>query len=284
MRRKGFTLIEMLLCMGLVTVVGAGLYLFSSTSSRFIARNLATNHSHEGTRISSFTFLNELSDSASAFQLISANNNTFTEVVAATSAELDSLTEQNIGTRTNGVTFRRLLAGPIPLKANTTADSTTLSFDFSSLGGDDLPTAGDKLRLPLISREFLISAASSNGTVTIPGKLGFTLKTESPNLVTGYFYRRAAFTVQNRELRYHSNFNSASRTIYRVVRTGITTPTPFSILFPSSTSLSANGLNLRVSMELTDLEYSARNFGSGTTTLHTIYTPRSQPTPLSTLD
>lgn len=273
----------MLLCMGLVTVVGAGLYLFSSTSSRFIARNLATNHSHEGTRISSLTFLNELRDSASGFQLISANNSTYSEVTEVTSAEVDSLTEQNLGTRANGVAFRRLLAGPIPLKANTTTDSTTLSFDFGTLSGDDLPAAGDKLLLPLISREFAITASSSDGTVTIPGKLGFTLKTESPNLVTGYFYRRAAFTVQNRELRYHPNFNNTSRNVYRVIRTGITTPTPFSILFPNS-STKTSYMNLRVSMELTDLEYSARNFGAGTTTLHTIYTPRNQPTPLSSLD
>ena len=50
---EAFTLVEMLLTMGVIGVLGVALLLFTTTSSRFVARNLATNHSHEATRTSS---------------------------------------------------------------------------------------------------------------------------------------------------------------------------------------------------------------------------------------
>lgn len=279
-RQRAFTLIELLLTLGWVGVLGLGLVLFTSVSSRFVARNLATNHSHEATRISSQTLLTELNDSASSFRLLNFNGTTYNDVTPTGSSEVDKLSGQFIGTRANGVRFRRMVGGPFAMTANTTPASTTLSFNFTDGSGTFLPKAGDKVVLPLISREFDVTAVGG-GTVTISPAVGFTLNVDSPNLITGYFYRRAAFIVAGQELRYHEEFYGASQSTYRVVRGGITSPQPFSLLFPSVGALSSDSLNLRVSMEITDLQYSARRFGNGTTTLYSIFPPRTQPTALT---
>ncbi len=275
----------MLMTLGCVGVLSLGLLLFTSTSSRFVARNLATNHSHEATRISSQTLLTELNDSASSFRLINFNGTTYSDVDSTGSTEVDKLNGQYIGTRANGVRFRRLAGGPFPMKSNTSPASLTLTFDFTNGSQVFLPKVGDKLVLPLINREFDVTAVSGAfmplGAVTLGSEVGFTLNVDSPNLITGYFYRRAAFVVANQELRFHEEFQGSTQGDFRVVRSGVTSPHPFSLLFPSPSSLSSDGLNLRVSMEITDLGYSARRFGNGTTTLYSIYPPRTQPTALS---
>jgi hypothetical protein len=270
----------MMLVLGLVGVVGLGLLMFTFASSRFVARNLATNHSHEATRLSSQTLLKELHEAASSFQLIEANGTTFTEVNAATTSEIDNLTKQNVSTRTNGVRFRRLMGGPIALTTATTTEDITLTFSF---GAGYTPLVGDKLVLPLIAREFGITSVSGN-TVGINEKLGFTLNTTSPNIVTGYFYRKVALTVAQNELRFHENFTSGNEANYRVVRGGVTSPKPFSLFFPNGSSLITDAAQLRVSMEFTDLDYSARRFGNGTTTLYTVFPPRTVPVPIRAKD
>jgi prepilin-type N-terminal cleavage/methylation domain-containing protein len=277
--RRGFTLVEMMLVLGLVGVVGLGLLMFTFASSRFVARNLATNHSHEATRLSSQTLLKELHEAASAFELINAAATTFAEVSAATTSEVDKLTSQNVSTRTNGVRFRQLVAGPIALTANTTPEDLTLTFNFS--GGTYVPMVGDRLTLPLIAREYGITSVSGN-TVGIHEKLGFTLNTASPNIVTGYFYRKVALTVFNNELRYHDAINFPNLGSSRVVRGGVTSPKPFSVFFPDATGTQSDKSELRVSMEFTDLDYSARRFGNGTTTLYTVFPPRTVPVPIRT--
>jgi prepilin-type N-terminal cleavage/methylation domain-containing protein len=288
MRRSSqhaFTLVEMLMTLGLVGILGVTLMTFTATSTRFVARNLATNHSQEATRLSSQTLLKELRDSASMFRLFNADGDTFTEVTAKSTAELDPLSKQYVSNRTNGVRFRQLLGGPFPLIENIEPTDVAMTFSFQSPTTPGyVPIVGDKVFLPLVSREFDIVAVSGafepNGTVTVNLPIGYTLNCESPNVITGYFYRRVAFTVAGEELRYHPNFTGDARTEYRVVRGGVTSPKPFSLLFSTPTDLSSDALALRVSMEFTDLAYSARKFGTGTTTLHSVFSLRNSPPPL----
>jgi prepilin-type N-terminal cleavage/methylation domain-containing protein len=279
---RAFTLIELMLTMVVVGMLGVALLMFSSTSSRFIARNLATNHSHEATRISSQRLLKELRDSATSFRLFDFDGTNFNDATVTPSADNDVLSGQFASNRTNGVRFRQLIAGPCVLAGDTTPTSTSLTFSIPS--GSATPQAGDKLVLPLISQEYDISAVSGASTalvVTINPAVGYTLNTTSPNVITGYFYRRVAFSVFKNELRYHPNFTGASRSTYKVVRDGVTSPKPFALLFPTLTSSTTDALSLRVSLEITDLGYSSRRFGNGTTTLYSVIPPRNQPTAVS---
>ena len=151
-----------------------------------------------------------------------------------------------------------------------------------------VPEVGDKLALPLLSREFDITAVtktpavgSTTGTVTISTAIGFTVDaTTAGNVTTGYFYREVAYTVYNNQLRYHSNYTGTFKSTYKLVRDKVTSPNPFGVLFQSGAP-SSDGLNLRLSLEFYDTNYSARSYTNGTVTLQATIPPRVQPTDVS---
>ena len=287
----GFTLVEMLMAISIFTVVTAGLVSFSSFTTRTIARNLATNRTHETVRISNLQFLRYFHESASAFRLLDFNGTTYTDTTPAGTSDQDATTGRYASTRSNGVRFRRLAGGPFRFTANTTTGSTNLSFDFGVNGQVPyVPNVGDKLVIPLVSREFDISAVptvptagSPTGTVTIAdaGGLGFTINaTAAGNTTTAYFYRSTAFTVWNDTLRYHNDFTGARKPNFTVVRTNVTSPKPFSLLYTSPTG-TTDGLSVRISLEAHDGDYSARRFANGTATLQAVIPTRFLPTPIT---
>jgi len=285
--RRAFTLVEMLVALAVFGMVSVGLFSFTAMSLRLVGRNLATNHTHEVMRISNQELLYNLHASASAFQLITFDGTTYADATPTATTDQDPFTQQYISTRANGVRFRLAAGGPYKLTVTTTSTSTSLTFDFG-VGGTlpYVPEVGDKVVLPLLSREFDITAVtkvpttgSTTGTVTISVAVGFNVDaTTVGNVTTGYFYREVAYTVYNNQLRYHSNYTGAAKGNFLLVRDKVTSPKPFSVLFSSSTALSSDGLNLRLSLEFYDTNYSARTYASGATTLQAIVPPRVQPT------
>lgn len=290
----GFTLIEMLVASAIFAVVTMALLSFNQVALRLISRNLATNHSHDTTRISELRLLKSVHEAASPFRLFSFDGATFTDLDPAATTDQEPLSQKFVSARSNGVRFRMFAGGPYRLTANTAASATSLTFDFST-GGlvPYVPQVGDKVVLPLISREFAIAAVttvpttgSPTGTVTInaSGGIGFTINTTTAgNMTTGYFYRSVAYSVWDGRLRYHPNFTGSNRATTREVRDRITSPQPFALLFAASTSQIDN-LALRISLEAYDPNYTNRRFQNGTATLQTIIPPLSVPTPVSATD
>jgi hypothetical protein len=268
---------------------------YGQTALRLFSRNLATNHSHEAVRTAEIRMLEELHDSASAFRLFNFNGTTYTDATPTATTDKELLSQQFVSTRANGVRFRRLGGGPYKMTANTTATSTSLTFNFTPPTGQAFytPQIGDKVVLPLISREFAITAVtttptsgSPSGTVTVDatGGIGFTINaTSTSNVTTGYFYRSVAYSVYNGNLRYHANFTGTNKGTCVVIRDKITSPLPFALLFPTATSQVDNEA-LRVSLEAYDPNYTGRRFLNGTATLQTIIPPLTVPTPVSSTD
>lgn len=296
--RYAFTLTELLIAMLVFSMVSVGLFSFAAASLRLVGRNMATNHSHDSMRISSQTLLTELHDSASAFRLISFDGTNYTDFSPTVSTDQDAYTKQYASTRANGVRFRSKAGGPYKLTVDTTTTSKTLTFDFS-VGGKlpYLPHVGDKVILPLVAKEFDITAVSpdpisdtttatriitiTDGTAGFTG-VGYTLDTSTTgNVTTGYFYREVAFTVYNNELRYHAEYSTTYKSKYTVVRDKITSPKPFALLYPTSTSTTTDGKNLRLSLEYYDTNYSTRKFTAGTITLQATVPPRVVPPQVS---
>ena len=290
---NGFTLVELLVGTSVFSLVMVGLISFSAFAIRMVSRNLATNRTHEVVRISDLQFLRHLHEAGSAFRLVDFNGTTYTDAAPTATTDLDASSNpsRNISTRANGVRFRRLGGGPYRLTADTTSSSTTLSFNFAVNGQVPyVPKVGDKLVIPLIAREFDISAVpvppttgAPIGTVTIAnaGGLGFTLNaTVAWNVTTGYFYPSAAFTVWDGRLRYHNDFSGSRKSDFTVVRDNVTSPRPFALLYPSLAG-ATDGLNLRISLEAYDGQYTARQFTNGTTTLQAVIPTRTAPTPIS---
>jgi type II secretory pathway pseudopilin PulG len=290
-RLHAFTLVEMLIAAGIFSMVTVALLAFGATSSRLIARNLATNHSHETMRVSDLALLRDLHDASSPFRLVDSDGTTYADANSTATTDLDAQTQQLASTRANGVRFRRLAGGPYKFSSDVKAADITLKFDFA-VGGKlpYVPQVGDKISIPLLARDYDITAvttiptlASPIGAVTISDTsgLGFTIDTTTiGNVTTAYFYRSSAYTVHGGQLRYHANYTGANKGSFTVVRDKITSPKPFALLFaPSATS--SDGLNLRISLEFHDTSYSTRRFTNGTVTLQATVPPRNRPTPIS---
>lgn len=188
---------------------------------------------------------------------------------------------------------------------------TMLKFDFtinhsqtnlSSSAGYFTPKIGDKIQIPLlsgVSGEYdvlsVTMTAPTGGGTTVTGvvgispPLGYTIYTTGTTpagvvnpVTTGYFYQRVGYTVYKNQLRFHSYLPKPPYTPRTgdpapiVVRNNITSPRPFALLFPSSTS-AVDLTNLRVSLEAYDLSYSSKVYGNGTTTLQAIVPSLNNP-------
>ena len=214
--------------------------------------------------------------------------------------------------RANGVRFYmpagtgpyQLTGDGVTSSGTVSPTSTTLEFDFKNSGY--VPSAGDVLQLPLIySGEYtVVSAAATTGTkykVTISQATGYYLYTgttttntnisygsSNPANTAGYFYSRRAFGVQNNALCYYPNFTdppssssypatwtAASTDVPVVIRYNVCSVAPFSLLVSGTSSSTVGLYNLRVSLVATDLNFSARAFQNGCTTVLSIIPPRT---------
>ena len=284
LRPHAFTIVELIVATAVFAGVTVAMLTFSSVAVRLFARNLSVNHSHDSIRIADQDMLRDLHDAASAFRLMSFDGTTYTDISPAATTDVDKLTGKFVSARGNAVRFRRLAGGPFKMTASTTVDSTDLTFNFS--GSGYTPQVGDKVVLPLISREFGIIAVPSAGVVTISdaGGVGFSIDAVTAgNVTTGYFYREVAYSVWGGALRYHQNFTSTNKTGSVPVRDKITSTQPFGLLYPTATGQVETGA-LRVSLEAYDPNYTGRKFSNGTATLQAIIPPMNVPTPVSATD
>lgn len=284
LRPHAFTLVELIVATAVFAGVTVAMLTFSSVAVRLFARNLSVNHSHDSIRIADQDMLRDLHDAASAFRLMSFDGTTYTDISPAATTDVDKLTGKFVSARGNAVRFRRRAGGPFKMTASTTVDSTDLTFNFS--GSGYTPQVGDKVVLPLISREFGIIDVPSAGVVTISdaGGVGFSIDaTTAGNVTTGYFYREVAYSVWGGALRYHKNFTSTNKTSSVPVRDKITSTQPFGLLYPTATGQVETGA-LRVSLEAYDPNYTGRKFSNGTATLQAIIPPMNVPTPVSATD
>lgn len=293
-RHAGFTLVELATATGVFAMISLGLLSVTSVTTRLMARNLTTNHSHEAVRTSGNRLLADLHDAASPFTLINFDGSTYSNVSPAASSDVDPLSTQTISQRANGVTFRKFAGGPYQIVTGAVAPAaTSLTFNFSAGGGPTYaPQVGDKFILPVIKQIFEITAVTTAptagnplGTVSFsPTQLGYAIDPTDANPMTGYFLRRVAYTVWQGQLRYHPNFTGGGLNTSIAVRQNITSPRPFSFLFATPTAPVADLENLHVSMEAYDTGFSARRFLSGTTTLQTVISARTQPIFISHTD
>lgn len=306
-RAGAFTLVETMVAGSVFTILTAGLMIYTSSTVRMAARNLATNHSHETARGSLERLWAEVHKSASRFQLIDFNGTTYTDVTATVSTDQDAYTRQYASSRANGVRFMQMAGGPYKLtgtgaSSTVTATDTTLEFDFS--GGKYTPGVGDQLQIPLINRDFDIVAPAPVRTsgnkwkvnvgkaigfsvITAPGVTTSGLNVANP-IAVAVFYKRVGYTVRNNQLRFHPRLTNppypaavAATDVPVVIRGNVTSPKPFSLLFPAGAGALSDAANLRVSLEAYDGQYGERHFRNGTTTVQAVIPSRSQPPILS---
>ena len=295
-RNAGFTLIEVLIASAVGLLVAMGMISFAWASARLGAKNLAYNHGHASFTQASNRLVKDCQSSDSIFTLVDFNGTVYADSTVVVSADKDPLTGQYLSSRSNAVRFWQKMGGPFQLNASVQPTDTNLSFNFGPLVNGELPytpVVNDKLWLPLLNKEFQITAivtaptaASPTGVVTIANSTnsgtGYTLSTTSPNVTTAIFFRQVAYSVYNYTLRYHPHFSTSPRT-FVVAANNITSPKPFSILYPTSTSTASLQTSLRLSLEAYDIGYSNITFPNGAATLQTVISVRDQPPFVSSL-
>lgn len=311
-RTSAFTLAELIVAAAVSVILSVGFMLYTSSALRMMIRNLATNHSHETARASLERLLSEAHNADTRFQLINFDGTNYSDVTATATTDQDAYSQLYCSNRANGVRFMVVAGGPFRIVGNGTSTSvastdTTVQFDFGT--STYTPLVGDKVQFPLLSREYDIvnPAPTKSGTlwtVTISGQIGNQLTTTTgttpPNITTGVFYHRVAYFVWNNQLLYDPGYPPPSYPTAPIsvspyappptppvkqmalIKKNVTSPKPFALLFPTSTSTITDALNLRVSLESYDLQYSARLLQNGTTTLQAVIPSRNRPSVLST--
>jgi len=297
LRNAGFTLTEVMIAAAIGVVIALGTAAFSWASARLGAKNLAYNHGNAAFTQGSNRLVKDLQSSDSVFTLVDFNGTTYTDSAVSITADQDPLTGQYLSSRSNTVRFWMKIAGPFQLNASALATDTNLSFNFGPAVSGALtytPAVNDKLWLPLINKEFQITAvvtaptaSAPTGVVTIGNSTnsgtGYTLSTTSPNVTTAIFFRQVAFSVYNNQLRFHPQFSGSTQGNCIIVSNNITSPKPFSLLYATSTSSASTQTNLRISLEAYDLSYSNLAFPNGAATLQTVVPVRDQPPFVSSL-
>ncbi len=301
----------MVIASAIAGIMGAGIVLYSNASMRMVARNMATNHSHEVARGTFDRMLNDLHGASSRFNLLTFDGTNFVSSSATSGSDLDLYTQQYITPRANAVEYMKFAGGPYKITGDSGGSSpvastaTAMQVDFGVNGAlPYTPSVGDKVQIPLInSAEFYITGVTTaptvgntKGTITLSGAVGFTLYTSgtAPSgvvnpVTTGYFYKRQAYSVWNDpalkaptyQIRFHPNYPQVSGTNTVIVRYNVTSASPFALLATAAATASDN-LNLRLSLEAYDVQYTGQNFLNGTTTLESIIPSRTQPPPIST--
>ncbi len=296
LNKSGYTITELVVAMTIGLGVTLGMVSLSWATSRLSAKNLAYNHGSGAFTQAANRLVKDIQSSGSIFTLVNFDGTSYTDSTTTVSTDLDPLSGQYISSRSNAVRYWMQVGGPVQLNADAAATATNLSFNFGPAVSGALrytPRVNDKVWLPLIDKEFRISAIvtaptviSPTGVVTIANVnnsgTGYTLSTTSPKVTTAMFYRQVAYSVYNNTLRFHSDYSNAPSTCAAVCY-NITSPKPFSVLYATSSSTSSERTNLRLSFEAYDLKYSNTNFPNGALTLQTVISVRDQPPFVSTL-
>ena len=235
----GFTLVEILVALVVLTVVGVLISSFTISETWLYAKNTAVNGSHRSARRALDRLANELQQSQDLPTLIDTTGLATTAPIAA------------------GLSYDRLVGSPYKinhpggtgLPAAATSVSVTRSTNF--LASPPVPVPGDVLLLdlpagnPIRARISAVSVTNTNAvaeqqtlTLTLVSPLGTDLIWDPSQIKTAQVVRRQAFIVmpagERNELRFYQSFEPMPAlddpTSYTVITDAVST-----VLLPDGT-------------------------------------------------
>ncbi len=218
----GFTLAEVMVTVGIVTLVGLMIFLVLNTSMVLYAKNTAVNSAHQQARTGVDQMLINLHDAVSIPQLVDTNLNP--------APELDA---KGKPLPAAGISFQVFENGPFPVASDANAASTSLVLycpGYTPPAQARLNIPSHNIELDVIStsagygyRQF--NFASPIGTaVQVDG--GGTEETGAKYMITAFMTTRLSYAVVGSDLRYYPTNN---KSVYRVISRNLVSPKPFSI-------------------------------------------------------
>ncbi|MGB8340611.1 MAG: hypothetical protein WCE51_03400 [Chthoniobacterales bacterium] len=254
----GFTLVEMLVTIGIVTLVGLMLFLVLNSGMVLYAKNTAVNSAHQQARSGVDQMLANIHSSVSIPALV----DTSLQPVAELDANGQPLPAA-------GISFQSYNAGPFPVVAN--AAATDKSVVLYCPGYHPPPEA--RFNIPSHSIEYDIVSTSvagskrtfnlstpTTGIGTAIGIAGDGIEGHSgvSYIITAFITTRVSYAVVGTELRYYPTNDLAN---YKVITRNLVSTVPFTVPLQSSGGLQ-NRFVAAINLSTVEPSFSNRGYAA----------------------
>jgi prepilin-type N-terminal cleavage/methylation domain-containing protein len=255
---RGFTLPEVLISMGIMTIVGLMIFLVLNSGMVLYAKNTAVNTAHQQARAGVDQMLQNIHSSVSIPQLVDSNLQPITTIIDGSGAPVQA----------PGISFQSFAAGPFPVVADALATDTSITLNCPGY----VPGAGARLNIPAFGIELDVASTTVSGAnlrynfaqaigapIDIVGT-GIDGGAGTTYMITAFITTRRAYAVVGGDLRYYPTNDLSS---YKVITRNITSATPFSIpLTPGSPPTPQNRYVAAVDLSAVDANTSRRGYGA----------------------
>jgi len=255
---RGFTLVEVLIAMGILGIVGLMIFLVLNSGMVLYAKNTAVNTAHQQARAGVDEMLQNIHSSVSIPQLVDSNLQPITTIIDGSGNPVQA----------PGIEFQSFAGGPFPVVANANAADTWLTLYCPSF----VPPASARLNIPAFNIELDIISTATSGSnrrfnfaqaigapITITGT-GIEGGTGTTTIVTAFITVRKSYAVVGGDLRFYP---TNDLTNYKVITRNITSSTPFTIpLGPGSPPTPQNRYVAAVDLSAVDPNTSQRGYGA----------------------
>lgn len=255
---RGFTLIEVLISMGIMTIVGMMIFLVLNSGMVLYAKNTAVNTAHQQARAGVDQMLQNIHSSVSIPQLVDSSLQPITNIIDGSGNPVPA----------PGISFQSFAAGPFPVAVSALATDSSITLYCPSY----TPPAGARLNIPSFGIELDIASTTASGAnlrfnfaqaigtaVNIVGT-GIEGGAGTTYIITAFITARRSYAVIGGDLRYYPT-NDLNN--YKVITRNITSSTPFTIpLTPGSPPTPQNRYVAAVDLSAVDANTSQRGYGA----------------------
>ena len=239
---RGFTLVELLFTMAIISVVGLVLYSLLNLITVLGAKNAALNTAHQQARTAMVRMQQDLHSAVSTPYLVDGNGNQVTGTGPAP-----------------GISFQKWSSGPHLFKSDAAAGQNQITIQVTS--GQAIPVAGQRLIMPSHQIEDDITAVSgtaSSLTLTLAHNLPVAVTGTSTYSIACFITERCSYTVASGALGRQDVVASNS---LAVIGHNITTAAPFSTPTAPIGSLYSRFV-AAINLSTADSHYTNRGFKS----------------------
>jgi prepilin-type N-terminal cleavage/methylation domain-containing protein len=264
-RTTGFTLVELMITVALISVVGLVLYSILYTSTVLGAKNTAVNVAHQQARVAMIDMLQDIHLAVSLPQLVNTDGTTAWPTPSPGASASPA----------PGVAFQQWSSGPHKLKNDVAVGATQIQIVFNT-GSGPAVIAGQRLIIPAYQIEADIASVDNgspnNPKLTLSNIYGpgltppvtYPVSTipvaikgtgSSAGDIVGFITDRCSYAVSNNNLNWRWKGNT------KAVANYVTNQTPF-----SSPTTPAGALYTRfvaaIDLSTSDTQYSNRGYKS----------------------
>lgn len=266
----GFTLLEIMMAVGISVIVGGFAFTILSSGMSLYAKNTAVNLAHQQARSGVDEMLNNVHASVSIPALATA------QTVGGVSRMVRLADASSVGPAA-GIMFQRFDGGPFKIKSSVAAAAdlvvVTVADSYS-------PRASMRFNIPSygIESDVVATRSRKSGTqwdVTLAEAVGRDIAVSSSRPVTGFTTYRVGYLVVGGldssgkflgELRYYpiidlptTNMNDPAN--YKVVARNVTSPAPFEVLLNQSGGVDNRSV-AAIKLSTAEPQYSKRGYAA----------------------